>query len=586
MTAYWGLPFFHFRLLKLQELAICMVESIILVTSSIPFICLQMAPDSPFGTITLTKPESIGVFNDKLGPHTHIQSVNGILLDGKGKVAEIFKCLTHPRMQLMVRLIHSVDISKLRQLPNRPSIPIDSPSSPEYPSNITSEVLPTPLYLLGDNFSFQNEMFELLSSKHPLPETDDNHLSLGVRNLLEKLSESDKCIERTAVPMNKFKVDISSLDLNQPRLFKRPPDTYPQAKVQQFSDLKSTHGSPSPASRSASPTRSLDSKIISDEKNSTEIETQSLEPSSEHSEIDTSKLEPSSEHSEVHTSKLEPSSEHSEIHTSKFEKPKVNRQLDLRPPIDNQQFILHMLKKDVDRQFIHIFFKSSGIYLVVLELDNVLDDPLIQYEKLFYWLRLIQTHVRPDELKRVIVIGVYHKSNVQERSNLFLQCIKHLNTAIQDHMKRNFHLPTEEKGFVLRLPTQEKGFIFLFDLENAWIDLQYLCACIKCLMDVHMDQAWSYFRQEYFESIFLPSKNYQTICIQLSQLSKRKVVESSKNIRGHIGDSLPYNIFKTLAAYATQCISSTGGESVSNLSVLLVLTRLACLTQSIACSQL
>ena len=524
-----------------------MVESIIF---SIPFICLQMAPDSPFGTITLTKPESIGVFNDKLGPHTHIQSINGILLDGKEKVAEIFKCLTHPRVQLMVRLIHSVDISKLRQLPNRPSIPIDGPSSPEYPSNSTSEVLPTPLFVLGDNVSLQNEMFELLSSKYPLPEemkTDDNRTSLGVRNLLEKLSESDKCIERAIVPMNKFKVDISSLDLNQPRLFQRPPDTHPQAKVQQFSDFKSTHGSPSPASHSASPTLSLDSEIISDEKNSTDIEIQS-----------------SSEHREIHTSKLEPSSEHSEINTSKFEKPKVNRQLDLRPPIDDQQFILHMLKKDVDRQFMHIFFKSSGVYLVVLELDNVLDDPLIQYEKLFYWLRLIQTHVRPDELKRVIVIGVYHKSKVQERSDLFLQCFKHLNTAIQDHMKQHFRLPAEETGFILRLPTQEKGFIFLFDLENAWIDLQYLCACIKCLMDVHMEQAWSYFRQEYFESIFLPSKTYQTICIQLSQLGERKVVESSKNILGHVGDSLPYNIFETLAAYATQCISSTGGESVSD----------------------
>ena len=437
---------------------------------------------------------------ERVGRYTHIQSVDGTFLDGMAieMVTNVFQNLRHPLSQLVVRYIHPIkpDAGLLNALPNRSSTHI--PRRRASRTNGDSHLL-TPLFILGEHWQLQRALFDLLSSEDPvsspavehsalspnfsgslhpamspmstsegnplLPPKEDvltplEDVSKGLsavrmrRGVYRELSDSDKCIERAEVPVNKFEVESSSL---------------PDLKL---SDAKA-QPQPHP--------------------------------------------------------------------------PKYGRQLSTRPPTERHQFVLHMLKKDVDRQFTHIFLKSSGIYLVVLGLDDVLGDPLIQYENLFYWLRLIQTHIRPDDLKRVIVVGMYRKSEVQERSDLILQCVQHLNAAIRDKMKQNFSLPTEEKGCV-----------FMFNLDNAQTDLQYLCACIKGLMQVHIDQAWWYHR-EYFNSVFVPFEGYQKVCIEVSKLGKKKVVESSKNIKKIFGSPLPDKFFDSLAAYTTGRIDSKGG---------------------------
>ena len=440
---------------------------------------------------------------ERVGRYTHIQSVDGVFLDGLPieKVTSVFQNLRQPLSQLVVRYIHPIksDTVLLNAFPNRSSTHIPRRRSSR--TNGDSHLL-TPLFILGNDSRLQRALFDLLSSEDPvcspavehsalspnfpgslhpamspmsttsegnplLPQREDVPTPLDEvtrvvsmvkmrKGLYRELSESDKCIERAEVPVNKFDVDSSSLP-----------------------DLKTSDAKAQPQPQP--------------------------------------------------------------------HPPKYNRQSSVRPQTERHQFILHMLKKDVVRQFTHIFLKSSGIYLVVLGLDDVLGDPLIQYENLFYWLRLIQTHVRPDELKRVIVVGMYRKSEVQERSDYILQCVQHLNAAIRDKMKQHFSLPMEERGCV-----------FMFNLDNAQTDLQYLCACIKDLMNINVDQAWWYFR-DYFNAVFTPFEGYQRICTEVAKLGKKKVAESAKNIKKIIGSPVPERFFESLDAYATGCIDSKGG---------------------------
>ena len=444
----------------------------------------------------------------RVGKYTHIQSVNGRFLDGlsTNNVTEIFQSLKNPHVQLIVRFIHPIksrpDTISLESLPHRSSTHIPKRRSSK--TNGDTQVLPTPLFILGDNSQLQKRLFDLLSSDNPV---SDSH------SLCSPAVESSLSPNIAGSPHPAAASPISS-DGN-PLLSPNSKEDVltPLHDVQRGLAVKMRRGSCRELSES--------DKCI------------------ERAEVHVNKFE-------VETSSLPNLAKH-DATTPLQSRPQYGRQFSTRPQIAKQQFILHMLKKDVDRQFAHIFLKSSGIYLVVIGLDDVLGDPLIQYENLFYWLRLIQTHIRPDELKRVIVVGMYRKSEVQ-RCDLILKCVQHLSTAIRDQMKQNFCLPTEEKGFV-----------FMFDLDDAQTDLQYLCASIKSLMDIHIDQAWFYFR-DYFESVFLPFDSFRKVCTQLSQVGKHKVAEPSKNIRKVIGSPLPNKSFETVAAYATGCIDSKGGE--------------------------
>ena len=131
------------------------------------------------------------------------------------------------------------------------------------------------------------------------------------------------------------------------------------------------------------------------------------------------------------------------------------------------QFILHVPMQDLDRQMAHIYFKSSGIYLVVIGLDDLIENPLIQYENLFYWVNLIHTYISP-ETKRMIVVGMYSRSNINEAD--VLKSMDLVNKVLQQYRQ------------AMRLPLEEQGFLFVFNRENTVPDCQYLCSCIaNCL---------------------------------------------------------------------------------------------------------
>lgn len=126
-----------------------------------------MSPDSEFRRIVLIKSISdknhnIKIFKQKgLVEHTHIQSYNGIFLDGMdiSEATRIFHSQQRsPVAHLMIRYIHPLSSTQI------PAQQPDSPSKPKAPTlnPLSEECLPIPLYILGDNYLCCKKLFDLL----------------------------------------------------------------------------------------------------------------------------------------------------------------------------------------------------------------------------------------------------------------------------------------------------------------------------------------------------------------------------------------------------------------------------------------
>ena len=228
--------------------------------------------------------------------------------------------------------------------------------------------------------------------------------------------------------------------------------------------------------------------------------------------------------------------------------PPMRRFGSTHPEIAAPQYVLHMLKQSVDRNLSHLFLKPNGIYLIAIGLEDIVADPLIQYENLFYWLRLIHSHVKPTDIRRIIVVGMYTKSELQVEESKIVQCVQYLNSAIREQMRQNYSLPIKEGGYV-----------FICDLD-APNDLLYLCGCIRMCVEVFIDQAW-YFQREFFDSVFMPFESYKKVCSDVIKQSKNKVVlRRSKVERFYQQRSdLPSNFWSTLNIYSSVLFTEKDG---------------------------
>jgi hypothetical protein len=104
--------------------------------------------------------------------------------------------------------------------------------------------------------------------------------------------------------------------------------------------------------------------------------------------------------------------------------PTLNRQ---NSTVDTR-FILNMFTRVMDRKFVHLFLRQSSIYLVVVSLEDVVADPTIHFENLLYWLRLVQTYVSPTIIRRVMIVGMSDGPMSKEE----LECLANLEGAIKE----------------------------------------------------------------------------------------------------------------------------------------------------------
>ena len=140
-----------------------------------------MSPDSEFPRIVLIKSfsnECVDDVKNKLGKYTHIQSYNGVFLDGMDikAVTSIFQSMTSPIAYLTVRYIHPIQ-SATPPHERGQSTPICKPTAPRLDTR--REELPIPLYILGDIYSHNKKLFDLLSNEAHSPVSDSSSSSLA-----------------------------------------------------------------------------------------------------------------------------------------------------------------------------------------------------------------------------------------------------------------------------------------------------------------------------------------------------------------------------------------------------------------------
>ena len=212
--------------------------------------------------------------------------------------------------------------------------------------------------------------------------------------------------------------------------------------------------------------------------------------------------------------------------------------------LSRQQFILHVPTQDLDPQMVHIYFKSSGPYLIVISLEDLVKNPLSQYSKLFYWVNLIHTYIGSEKTKRMIIVGMYSRSRINEDD--LLKSLDLMNKILQQYSQ------------AVRLPIQDRGFVFKFDREDRAHCCQDLFSSIVHCLTILRQSAYNYDNRLYM-SIFEPFQSFHKIASKIALNHDGKVIERKEEVcqwyyeltQKHV----PQHYYETLMAYSPVCIS-------------------------------
>ena len=231
--------------------------------------------------------------------------------------------------------------------------------------------------------------------------------------------------------------------------------------------------------------------------------------------------------------------------------------------IGKKHFIIQLLNYDIKEQFVHLFLRSSGVYLLLVDLQDVLDDPMIQYGNITQWLHLLHAYLTPDYAKRVIIVGTYRRSQVKEVE--ILKLVKLLSAAIANTTNQ-----------VYRIPFKGEGYVFMFDLENLQQDAICLCACVERCIEIIYES--TYYKQDgtrqgqFFSNAFEPFLNLGSLCANLSSMAADgKVIATAKEIRQAFSTilcyrhlPLPENYLESLSIYSSGLISTNPASGKSH----------------------
>ena len=219
------------------------------------------------------------------------------------------------------------------------------------------------------------------------------------------------------------------------------------------------------------------------------------------------------------------------------------RQHSTAPPTGKKHYILQLPQKNLNRHFTHITFRRSGIFLLTVGLVEMMGDPLIQFENLCYWLRQVQTYVGPENVKRIIIVGVHDTlpGDLARLSKIDLFIWK-LNQAIRENEFKQIMEISRER---MTLP---------FNLSAPEESIKDLCRCINKCMDVMIERAWCY-EKKFFESTFQPFTQLGNVLTKVASINS--IVANSQDLEGCYNYE-DKNYKKTLANYSQSCINPDG----------------------------
>ncbi len=405
---------------------------------------LQMSPDSEFPRIVLIKSfgsECVEEVKSKLGRYTHIQSYNGVFLDGMDikDVTAIFQSMRSPTAQLTVRYIHPIQNATPSQ---QRTITICKPEAPRLDPQMGEE-LPIPLYILGDIHTHCKKVFELLKEEAASPVSD---------------SSSSTVAAGATTPISDISTRIS---------FTTEQSGSDEALRRSLTSVQLFH-------RNHPNSREMSYNV---------------------------------------------------------------------PPTGNKRYILQLPRRNLNRHFTHIFFRRNGIFLITVGLVEMMGDPLIQFENLCYWLRQVQTYVGPENMNRIIIVGVHDTlpGDITRLKKVYTLIWK-INEAIR------------ENEFKQIMEISRERMILPFNLSAPEESIKELCKCINMCIDVMMEWAWC-FEKEFFTSTFQPFTQLGSVLSKVALISS--IVVSSQDLE----DCYNYedkNYKKTLTNYSQSCINPEG----------------------------
>jgi len=198
-----------------------------------------------------------------------------------------------------------------------------------------------------------------------------------------------------------------------------------------------------------------------------------------------------------------------------------------RPPNADKQYIVSMFTREMDRRCVHLFLRQCAVYIITFSVSAMFDDPQIQFENLLYWIRLVQGYVPPNGIKRIVVVGMKDVSlNTVEE----LQSLEHLKAAIRDADFQNL------------LTTKQNSPIILFDPNELYQSLRDLTEAITRCMELMVSRAW-HMDKPFYSSVFQPFSFLNQVLCYLSDsehitMSADNMLTAYKNSDPNFFDTL------------------------------------------------
>lgn len=215
-----------------------------------------------------------------------------------------------------------------------------------------------------------------------------------------------------------------------------------------------------------------------------------------------------------------------------------------------------MFQKDIDKKMADLFLRSAGLFFVALWLRDLVSDPLIQYENISYWLRVIQTHLSSfDEEKRVVIVGMVDANDKQNFPNI-RKYVDQLNLVLHE---RELHKNLFNSNCGKKSPTErsQHEYVTLFDVSQSDESSQELISQIDECMDLFIMKMFHY-NEKFYTSVF---KAFTGLNATLQELSFLPGITASLKDLQAICSQKPDYVFETLASYSTSIVRvSTKGK--------------------------
>ena len=458
-----------------------------------------MAPKSHFPRIVLVKSLSedcVPALKECVGKYTHIQSFNGNLLDGLNisEVTSIIQSsLNMSSIQLVVRYVHPVNSKTYSNTGLTAGADVmKTPISPKPVLEKCQETLPIPLMILGDIHVRSKELFHYLSGSEQLKNSDEEESQVSAR------TGSNAGGEGTTLVASNNSLHVPLRSMSHTARSETSISSYDSRESS--SDVVTGGG------------RARDSPLFQSDKYVRRL-------SVSHSFFTGSNVS-------------SPST--TPIRTANQQPPSYMRQ-NTQVSLD-KRYILNMFTQEIDRKFVHLYLRQSGVYLVVVSLEDLVEDPVIQFENLSFWLRLVQTYVGPNGIKRVMVVGMSDGHMDGEREK---ECLTNLEGAIREAEFQHMYV----RGSMSVIP---------FDRSRPKASLENLCKCIEKCMEGVTSRAW-HMDRNFYENVFRPFNGLTKVLHNLS--CSREMLMSADSILS-LYKYASSNFFDTLAAYSPGLIDA------------------------------